>query len=515
MRRVVVAVTALLVMAGAVVVVSYLLLFASVADRASRAAPGDTVVYLNVYLQPSGGQRMNLFALIGRLPGFGDAAALEGKIDEVAQRLLGEVGVDYASDVRGWLGSQIAIAVAPGEAGDEPQLLLLAAVKDPAVAQAAVPRLMALDGASYAAETYRGQTAMTSAATSYALLDDLLLVADSAEVLHRALDAEADAAPSLADSASFASAMRTLAVDHLASLYVDVAGAAGLETERLGGYGAAALAVTAQPDGLHLDGSAPFSREDASKVARAAFALGSEPATLSDWMPRTSVAEVVVFGLGQSLSDLEDGLAADAAFAPAIDALNQLRAIAALGLGINADRDLSPLLDGEAAAAVQGVDPALHGQLLLRPSDPAAAQAALERVRGALTDRGSTVTTSQAAGTTVTSITTPAVGVVSYATVDGVVLLALEPADVAAALEAREADATLAGDERYAGTFELAGGRAGNELWVDIAGLVDEAAGIIDPGSELRDILHQIGELALTATAGDDQLEIHAVLTVK
>ena len=52
MRRVVVAVTAVLVTLGGAVVVSYLLLFSAVADRAARAAPADTAIYLNAYLQP-------------------------------------------------------------------------------------------------------------------------------------------------------------------------------------------------------------------------------------------------------------------------------------------------------------------------------------------------------------------------------------------------------------------------------------------------------------------------------
>lgn len=516
MRRLVVALTALLAMAGAAVVASYLLLFSAAADRAARAAPSDTVLYLSVYLQPSSGQRMNLFGLVGRLPGFGDAATLEEKLHEVAQRLLGEAQIDYAAEVRGWLGSQVAIAIAPGDPSSGAHGLLLAAVKDPAEARAAVPRLMARDGATYAPESYRGWRAMIGAAGSYALLDDLLVVADSPERLRAALDAEADAAPSLADSLAYGSAMRTLAADHIASLYVDVARAAGLDGDALlGGYSTAAMAITAEPDGLHLEGTAPFSSGAASEGARAAFALGTQPASLARWMPDTSVAELTIFGPGLSLLDLERQLGGEADFAPAVEALNQLRAIAALGLGINVDRDLLPLLAGEVAVAMQGLDPAFHGQLLLSPSDPAAAQAALERMRAALVDRGATLTTSQAAGRTITSLSVPQIGQVAYALVDGVVLIALEPGDVAAALDAEADHAALGDDERYGGTFELTGAHRGNELWVDVSTLVDAATAVVDPGSELRDILHEIGQLALSASASDDHLEIRGVLTVR
>jgi hypothetical protein len=517
MRRLVVAVTALLVTLGGVVVVSYLLLFSVVADRASRAVPADTALYVSAYLQPSAGQQMNLFGLIGRLRGFGDQATLEAKSDEVAGRLLGQAGIDYAADVRPWLGAQIAIAVAPGETGSPPSEILLAAVKDSGEARAAVPRLFASMEITFTEEKFRGRPLMTSDQTSYALLDDLLVVANTPERVRAALEANADVAPSLADSPVFAAAMHEVPSDHLASVYVDLPRAAGLpEGRQLGGFSTAALALIADADGLHVGGTAPFTADTASDEARAAFALGQQRSTLAGWMPRTTTAQVVLFGAALSFEDLEASLAGDTAFAPAIDALNQLRAIAALGLGINFNRDLLPLFDAEAAVALHSLDAdGFHGQVLLRPSDVVAAQASLDRMRSALATRGSRVTTRQAAGTTLTSIAVPQIGNLAYAVLDGVVILGLDPDDVAAAMEAHVAGETLASDDRYRSPFELAGAHAGNEFWADVPTLVDALSGIFDPGSELRDILTQIGEVAISATATDDRLEINGVLTVR
>jgi hypothetical protein len=358
---------------------------------------------------------------------------------------------------------------------------------------------------------------MISDAISYALLGDLLLVANTADRLRAALDADADAAPSLADSEAFGTAMRSVPADHLASLYINLGRIAPLDADgRLGGFATAVLALTAEPDGLHLDGSAPFARQAASEMARSAFALGSRRTTLAAWMPRSTRAELDLFGLQQSLVDLEVQLGADPAFAAAMDALNQLRAIAALGLGINADRDLLPLFNGEAALALVDLDPAApHGLLLLRPHDPLPAQAALNRMRDGLVERGSSVSTSRAAGVTITSVTIPQIGRVAYAIDSGVVLLGLDPADVGEALKAHAGGETLAAEPGYAAAFELAGAHLGHEIWAAVPGLVEAAAGIFDPGSELRDILHQIGELAVSASAVGDELEIHAVLTIK
>ncbi|MEX0625620.1 MAG: DUF3352 domain-containing protein, partial [Chloroflexota bacterium] len=262
MRRLVVAVTALLVTLGGAVVVGYLLLLSAVADRASRAAPADTAIYVNAYLQPSAGQQMNLFGLVGELRGFGDPATLEAKIDEVAGRLLGQAGIDYSSDVRPWLGAQIAIAVAPAEAGSPPSKLLLVAVKDSDEARTGVPRLFASLEIAFAQETFRGHALMTSDQTSYALLDDLLVVANTPERLRASLEADADVAPSLADSPAFTAAMRRVASDHLASVYVDLPRAVGLAAgDELGGFGTAALALTADADGLRIGGVAPFTAD--------------------------------------------------------------------------------------------------------------------------------------------------------------------------------------------------------------------------------------------------------------
>jgi len=518
MRRLVAAVAGLLTLVGIGVVAGYLLVFSASPDRAARAAPADSAVYLNLYLQPSTGQKMNLFELVGRLPGFRDPATLDQKIHDVAQRFSGDLGVDYAADLRPWLGNQVALAVTPGdETSGTLHLLLLASVQDPAAAEAAVPRLMGRGGATFEPQTYRGEQAMIGNGVSYALLADLLLVADTAAGLRAALDADADAAPSLADSAAFASAMRTLPADHLAALYVNLARIASVAGDQpLGGYATAALALVAEAGGLRLDGDVPFDAAAAGDAARRAFALGAEAATLPQWMPADTTAEVVVFGMRYSVLDLERQLSADPAFTEATNAVNQLRALAAVGLGIDLDRDLLPLFDGEAAVALRALQASgPRGLLLLRPSDPAAAQAALDRIRNGLAERGSVLTTRSVRGVTITSVNIPQLARLAYALVDGVVVAGLDADEVAASIEAHLDGTTLAAAGRYAAAFELAGGHAGNELWVDIPGLLDASSEIIDPGIEFRDILHQIGELAAAASASGDHLEVRSVLIVK
>jgi hypothetical protein len=109
----------------------------------------------------------------------------------------------------------------------------------------------------------------------------------------------------------------------------------------------------------------------------------------------------------------------------------------------------------------------------------------------------------------------PDLGELSYAVREGVIIAGLEVADVAAALAAHDAGTTLADSPSYVGAWELAGDRAGNELYVDVASLADLAGDQLNLDDDARDILNAMGALALTAPAREDQSEFHAVLTVR
>ena len=175
-----------------------------------------------------------------------------------------------------------------------------------------------------------------------------------------------------------------------------------------------------------------------------------------------------------------------------------------------------PLLDREAAIAVQGVSggqPSL--QLLLRPSDADAAAAALDRIRDAVASRGATVSTTEASGATITQLDVPDAGSVAYTVSGGVVVLGLTPNAVAAAVTAHETGDSLATTQGYTHAWELTGTRGGTELYVDVGSLADLLAAAVNLSGDGRDILQQIGVLALTAPATDDTTEIHLVLTVR
>ncbi len=223
MHRLVIALVTLLGLSAAAFVAGYLLLFSASSDRAAALAPANAAFYANVYLQPSTGQQMNLSELIGRLPGFADDASLDEKVDQVVQNLLSDTGIDYREQIKPWLGNQLAVAGWPGADGvADPLAVVIADVKDMDAAQAAVGELVADAGATFTTESHEGTEIQVSETGSYAFVDNMLVIGESAEGIRAVIDVAAGA-DSLADRPDFVDTMASLEPDHLASAFVDIA----------------------------------------------------------------------------------------------------------------------------------------------------------------------------------------------------------------------------------------------------------------------------------------------------
>ena len=429
-----------------------------------------------------------------------------------------------------WLGDQLAAAMVPAPAAETSGVpaapVVFAAVRDSAEAEAAIRRIAEANGGQLTTGTYAGVTTYSlgdqAAGGRVAILDDMLVATSDETVLHRVIDTAQGNAERLSDTSSFRGAMRDLPADRLASAYVDVSSVAALGgAAGSTGYSAAGLAVVAHADGLQITGRAPYDASTADASSRANHALATEPSGLTDWMPASTQGELVIFGAQQAFETLASQLGTVPGGQDAAQSLTQLRALVALGLGIDFDRDLLPLFDHESAVALgdlSGSTP--HGQLLLRPSDPDAAAETLSRLTDALRSRGSDVTQADASGVTVTSIAIPQVARVAYAMKDGIIIVGLSADDVAAALSAHDSGETLGASAGYRAAFDIAGGRGGNELYLDGEQGMDLILGLLgqSPDSlptDVRDILSQIRALAISVPAQQNSIEIHATVTVR
>lgn len=520
MHRLVIALTTLIGLAGAAVIGVYLFLGGATADRAAGLAPASSAFYATLYLQPSAGQQSQLAGVLSRLPGFEDTAALDTKIDELAQRFFGDAGFDYRADVKPWLGNQLAIAGgAPDESGQPANLLFIADVKDEAAFANALGSLVP-DGTDTSDETYEGLTVSQAGTATYAIVDGMLVAGETAEPVHQAIDVFQGRADSLAELPAFTSAMRTLPTDHLAVAWADLeqlaasADAADAVTDTAG-FSTFSMALLAEESGFRLVGQLPVDAESVGAAIRDALASGATIPQLPDAMPAGTEVSLILHNLRAALERTETELEDQSPDVAAT--IDQLRALAAFGLGVDIDNDLLPLLDGEVGVALHGIADGLPaGALLLRPSDPGASAEALGRVLDALESRGSAADRTTVAGTEVVSIEVPQVGAVSWAVADELIVLGLTADDVGEVLEAGSSGSTLGGGDLYRSTFAGAD-RGGTELFIDLNPLVPLFLGQAGEGmpAETAAILEHIDSFGLTIPSRPDRFEFHATLTIR
>ncbi|MEJ7697965.1 MAG: hypothetical protein WKF78_15455 [Candidatus Limnocylindrales bacterium] len=78
--------------------------------------PPNSVMYGEVRLDLPGDQRQQVGAFLSKFPGFADQAALESKLDEVLDRIVGEASANeqtFTRDIKPWFDGQVAFAMGP------------------------------------------------------------------------------------------------------------------------------------------------------------------------------------------------------------------------------------------------------------------------------------------------------------------------------------------------------------------------------------------------------------------
>ncbi|MGZ8512188.1 MAG: DUF3352 domain-containing protein [Candidatus Limnocylindria bacterium] len=503
MHRLVIALTALLGLTAGAYLAGYLLLFSGSGDTAAELAPADTVVFVSISLQPSSGQDGAIRQLASRLPGFADTSAFDQKIDELAQNLISQLGLDYRQHVKPWLGPQLAVVMRDLTA--TPTLLI--AVRDQAAAVESLNALEGDRGGAFDAASHGRIEVRSSEGVAYAFVGETLVVSPDAAAVEAVIDVSTGG-ESLADRAEFGTAMERIEADRLASLFVDVAAVLGDDSR----YRTAAGALVAEPEGLVLRGRADAAAADETATAAAAPDVA---ATLPEWMPVDTQVAMSAFDGGELLLSAEELLADVPAAEGLVGTIESARILFAFGLGLDLNDLILELMRGEGGLALQGLDTdAPTGQLLLRPSDPQAAIALLEDVADRLEGTGANVERDERDGVEVVSIGLAGLGALAYAVTDEVIILGLGAEGVEAAVAAHETGDNLASTDDYAAAWALAGTRTGNEVMMDPAVLLS----ILGLGGELpsdaRDILAQLGAVAITLPDRGDHLEFHAVLTV-
>ncbi|NYE38465.1 hypothetical protein F4692_003613 [Nocardioides cavernae] len=218
--------------------------FFATGAQPAEALPDSTIAYFSVDLDPSGGQKIEAIKTLRKFPAFTDQVDLETD-DDLRERLFEEVttsgeceGLDYADDVKPWLGSRAAIAAVDlGE--DEPTAVGVIQVTDGGKAE---------EGMATLVETCGGST--DGEAGGWAVEGDWMVVAETADIAEQVVDAAGGS--TLADDASFGEWTGEAGDDGFMSMYVAKSAAKYLEDAAGMGMLGDPLGMTS-PDAMSLD----------------------------------------------------------------------------------------------------------------------------------------------------------------------------------------------------------------------------------------------------------------------
>ena len=201
--------------------------FFATGSQPAEALPGSTVAYLSVDLDPSGGQKIEAIRTLRKFPAFNDQIDLETD-DDLRERFFEEItssgeceGLDFAEDVKPWLGSRAAAAAVDlGE--DSPAAVGVVQVSDAGKAEDGVAKLVDTCGSGEDGDV-----------GGWVVEGDWMVVAETEEIAQQVVDAREGG--SLADDEAFGTWTDEAGDDGFMSVYV--AKAATKYLDDFGGMG--------------------------------------------------------------------------------------------------------------------------------------------------------------------------------------------------------------------------------------------------------------------------------------
>jgi hypothetical protein len=553
----------------ALVVVATALAIGLFTGRAANAVvlgyvPSDSMMYGEIRLDLPGDQRAAVGGFLSKFPGFADQSAMETKIDEVLDRLVGGAtsgDQSYSSDLKPWFGGELAFSIgalpdpstlsAPGpSAMQDVHFLVLVTINDEAAARAWFDSVIAESGATTSNESYGGAsltliTAEGRQQGAYGLLDGKVAVIGDVPSVKAAVDTKGTG--SFGATAELKTALDSTSGDHVGFVYVALrpivqwssklspSEVLGLDSEVLTGLVPdwAAFALRVEGDALRMESLAP--------KAPIASTAQVEDSSVARHVPTTAVALSVSPAYGEGLLKTLDTYRADPGMKDTIATIDQ-------ALGFLGGPKAAVGWIGDLGIAVTRTEDGIEGGIVIVSTDPTAAGNFFTSLRTLASLGGSTVGVQVRdeayAGTTITIVDlgnlaglaglagvpsdmlgpTPATEAnieLAYAVKDDVVVLGSGPGFVRHVLDTT-AETSLASSQRYK---DLAG-RAGESIgtFVDLVAareLFETALAASEPADvahyelEVKPFLLPFDALVGSSVVQGDVVRNTVIVTVK
>lgn len=346
--------------------------------------PADTQLAVTAYLDPSAGQKTNLFRLTERFPALGSREQLTHGLDELLDSMLPQAGL--GRDDLDWIGVEVAVAGKIGRDGSPIGGILIDA-DDEDGARAALTKAWnaTTDGKSRTVDyggaeiTVGSLDGPGSEPIAWTVVDGVVVIGFGEEFVHGVIDT-VNGQPALADDAAFIETVAPLPAGRLGLLYMDPAAAVealGPELAPAGGptgfegtlgYG---MTLSAEPDGFAMDVNVATDPSKLPPATRDALAAPDHDNPLLDAVPSAAYGLAASEHVDASIKAIIETLRSTAP--EAIDGLEQA--------GVIGDDSILDAFTGDLAVEVAPGDaPAVGGVLMLGTDDEAQMRRGLDKL---------------------------------------------------------------------------------------------------------------------------------------
>jgi Protein of unknown function (DUF3352) len=457
--------------------------------------PASSDVVFTVYLDPSAGQKANLFMLASKFPALGSEPQLVSRFQDVLDQGIASTGLGH--DDLSWVGDQMAfVADAPSSlsAGSAPSFALLIDTNDGDAAKATLQTLQSSGdvsaGGPVTNATIDGVAVTSDHDGAYAVFDGTVVVASSLDEMSAIVSTAHGHQPALEGSSGLQAATAGLPEGKLALLYVNptdlvklaqqvpgfaqASGASGSSTfQAMTGL---AVTVSAEPDGLAFDAQAILDPSKLTAEQRAGLSEPDHPNPLLTSVPADALAVISGAHLDTTLSSTADRMAATS---PRAAQMLRRLGIAELVSAIDGDVAVEAGPDGG------GVQPG--ATLILGARDDTAMQHALDQLatglsslseRQASSSGGLMVAASSSSwathdykGVTIHVFQMAGVPDISYAVFDDTGVIGTSAAQVEHVIDTAHGGPSITGSAAYKDAMAGVPSSDGS-VWVDIQGIV-------------------------------------------
>jgi hypothetical protein len=459
--------------------------------------PASSDVLFTAYLDPSAGQKANLFLLASRFPALGSEQQIAERFHEQLNDALssgGLGGVDLS-----WVGDQVAFALnfpASLEAGASPAFAILVDTDDESAAKATFQHLRdsssgSFNGGRWIDSTIDGVAVESNPQGAYAVFDGAAVVTSTLDEMADVVATAHGHQAAIEGSSALQAATVGLPEGRLALLFVDPKDLVSLlgqlsadptaDLSTLQAMTGLAMTVSAQPDGIALDMQTVYDPSKLTAEQKAQMDQESHPNPLLSSIPSDALALIQ----GEHLdTTLKTSAARLEATAPA--AARMLTK-----LGVIGDAGLISALDGDIALAAvpggTGLDPG--ASLVLGTKDPVAMQRAFDQIAKGLTSLAdethstssgvmvvrspSRWVTNDYQGVTIHSFIRSGYPDISYAVVDDQGVIGTSAIQVQRVVDTAQGGANISDSSAYRDAIASVPSSDGS-VWVDIQGIVDQ-----------------------------------------